>query len=106
MAYDSIANVMLRVKARLEALPEHLGDALLEIAQEETPVDSGDLRDAWEVEGGEAILQIKNETPYARVVDVGRTAFAPFPGRHYTRRIRARMPEAIDEAVKRSKEQG
>jgi HK97 gp10 family phage protein len=65
------------LKAKLEALPKHLGEAVVDAVKPRTPVRTGALQADWQyvVEG--PVLTVGNTMHYATFVELGTSRMRP-----------------------------
>jgi len=103
---DDLYSVCLRVAARLGRVRETIDEEVGEALDDAVPVRTGALRASREMRVGEDTTEHVFTKVYAAVVEFGRTAFAPFPGRFYVRSVRRRMGSIVSRAVRRAKEEG
>jgi hypothetical protein len=63
--------------AKLQGLPQWLGQTVVDRVKQKTPVRTGALRDAWTYEVDESLLTVGNTIPYAIFVELGTPKMAP-----------------------------
>jgi hypothetical protein len=65
------------LKAKLQALPAYLGQALVDRVKPRTPVDTGALQADWQYAVEGAILTVGNTMDYASFVELGTVKMRP-----------------------------